>query len=449
MIKIINKYMFTRKKVNAARRIAFGFMILILAGAILLMLPISSKSGETTPFFVALFTSTSATCVTGLVVVETGAYYSYFGQAVILALIQVGGLGFMLILTMAFLASKRHIGLRSRMVIAQSIGLNTMSGVVRIAKHTLLATAVIEGIGALLLAFRFVPQFGVKGIWYAVFHSISAFCNAGFDVFGDGTSLMPYRNDPLVLCTIAALILIGGLGFFVWENIITKRKTLSLYSKIVLGMTIFLVAGGTVIFFLLEGSNPDTIGNSDFFTKLLGSFFQAVTTRTAGFDAIGQNAITEPSKFFSVILMMIGGASGSTAGGVKTVTIAVIIMTLVCVLRGRNQVVILKRTIPGTTIIHAMTLLGLWLVITSVSAIVISCNEGIPLIDCMYEVASAYDTVGLSCGVMGDSNRLTQTIMIVLMYFGRVGIMTIGVTFMHSQADKGIVNYPQGSILIG
>lgn len=447
---LLNKLSFLQKRINPARRIALGFAIVIVAGALLLMLPISSQSREVTPFFTTLFTSTSATCVTGLILVDTGAHYSYFGQAVILGLIQVGGLGFMMIITMVFLASNRHIGLRSRMVIAQSLGTDSLSGVVRIVKHTLILTGIIEGAGAFILACRFIPEFGIaKGIWYGVFHSVSAFCNAGFDVLGRGDSIVSYKYDPVVLITIALLIIVGGLGFMVWEDILQKRRRMSVYSRLVLITTGVLLVLGTGGFMLFEYSNPDTMGNDSLMSKLLSSFFQSATTRTAGFDSIGQADLTEASKFLSTVLMMVGGSSGSTAGGIKTATVIVLLSTFKSVLMGRKNVSVMRRNVTSPTIRHAITLLGLWLILISASSLTISWIEGLPLVDCFYETASAYDTVGLSCGVMLETGMVSNSIMILLMYFGRVGIMTIGVTFISSQTKENSVEYPSTPMYVG
>ena len=450
MKTIIDKLNLFQKRINPARRIALGFALVIIGGALLLMLPIASKTGEVTPFFTTLFTSTSATCVTGLILVDTGAHYSFFGQLIILGLIQVGGLGFMMIITMVFLASNRHIGLRSRMVIAQSLGTDSLSGVVRIVKHTLILTAIIEGAGAFILACRFIPEFGVvKGIWYGIFHSVSAFCNAGFDVLGRGDSIVSYKYDPVVLITIALLIIVGGLGFMVWEDILQKRLKMSVYSRLVLITTGALLVLGTGGFMLFEYSNPETMGEDSFMSKLLSAFFQSATTRTAGFDSIGQAQLTEPSKFLSTVLMMVGGSSGSTAGGIKTATVIVLLSTLKSVLTGRKNVSVMKRNITSPTIRHAITLLGMWLILISSSSVAISCMEGLPLVDCFYETASAYDTVGLSCGVMLETGYISNTIMILLMYFGRVGVMTLSVMFISSQTKENAIEYPSTPMYVG
>ncbi len=441
-----------KKRINPARRIAVGFALLILAGALLLMLPLSSKTGEITPFLTALFTSASATCVTGLSLVNVGAYFSVFGQVIILILIQLGGLGFMTVLCFGFLLTNKYIGLSNRMLIAQSMGTGSLEGVVKLAKHVLMITGVIEMIGALLLSLRFVPRYGIiRGIWAGVFHSVSAFCNAGFDIIGDGQSVMSYRNDPFVLLVLAALIIIGGLGFIVWEDILRKKnwKKLAMYSKIVLLATLFFLAAGTAVYFALEYANPATIAGSDTAQKLVASFFQSVTTRTAGFDAVGQNNMTDVSKVWGIILMMVGGASGSTAGGVKVGTILLVFMTLHAVLRARGDVVIFGRRIGHTTILHAMALLVLWLALVVAGTVVISIADNQPLLDCMYETASAYSTVGLTVGISETASVLTKILLILYMFFGRVGIMTISLIFMSRSNKSNDIKYPDGEFFVG
>lgn len=442
----------TKRPINTARRIVVGFALLILSGAILLMLPISSVKGEATPFLTALFTSTSATCVTGLSLVNAGEYLSLFGQMVLLALIQTGGLGFMMILCFVFLLSKKRIGIRNRMMIAQSVGIDSLNGIVLLAKHALSITAVVEAAGAVILSARFIPRFGIlKGIWFGIFHSVSAFCNAGFDLIGDGKSMISYRNDPIMLITLAALIIIGGLGFIVWEEIIKKRsfKKLSVYSKITIIVSAALIVLGAIVFLLLEHVNAETIGSYTPLQKILASFFQSVTTRTAGFDAIGQSKLTEPAKLWSIILMMIGGASGSTAGGIKVGTAAIVLLSLWSVLRARPETVIFGRRITYPAIIHAMTLMTLWLLLTAAGAAAIAVSDRVSLINSLYEIASAYSTVGLSVGITETASDFTKILFIIYMFFGRVGIMTISVMFMTRSGRTDSIRYPDGDFFIG
>lgn len=443
-------FTFQTRRINTARRIALGFALLILAGAILLMLPVSSSAGAVTPFLTSLFTSTSATCVTGLSLVSVGEHFSLFGQVVLLCLIQTGGLGFMMILCCVFLVSKKRIGIRNRMLIAQSVGLNSIEGIVLLAKHVLSITFIVEAVGAAVLAVRFIPRFGVfKGIWFGVFHSVSAFCNAGFDLVGD--SMLSYKTDPVMLITLAVLIVVGGLGFIVWEELIRKRGfgKMSVYSKITITASAALIVIGTIIFFVFEHANPETIGNYTLTQKILASFFQSVTTRTAGFDAIGQNNLTEQSKLWSMILMMIGGASGSTAGGIKVGTAVIVICSLWSVLRARSEVVILGRRITYPTIIHAMTIMTLWLLLTAAGAAAIAASDGVSIINSLYETASAYSTVGLSVGITETASAFTKILFIVYMFFGRVGIMTISVMFMARSGRSEVIRYPDGDFFIG
>ncbi len=429
---------------------ALGFAVLIIAGALLFMLPVSSKARVWTPFLTALFTSTSATCVTGLTLINAGEYLSLFGQAVLLILIQLGGLGFMTILSLAFFASNKQIGLRNRIMMAQSVGSESLDGVVKLVKHVLCITGIVELAGAAALSVRFVPQYGVlKGIWFGIFHSVSAFCNAGFDL--TGSSMLTYKHDSLVLITLAALIIIGGLGFLVWEDILTKKslKRLSMYSKVVLVTTAVCLALGTAVYFVLEYNNPETIGSDSAGCKLLSAFFQSVTTRTAGFDAISQNNLTDLSKVWGIILMMIGGASGSTAGGVKVGTAALVALTLYSVLRSRRDVVILGRRVEHRVILHAMSLMVMWLILTVAGAMLVAFADNRTILGAMYETASAYSTVGLTVGISETASLFTQILYIIYMFFGRVGIMTISVMFMTRSGKSNEIRYPEGNFIIG
>lgn len=447
ILKILNG----RKYINTSRRIAVGFALLIFIGALLLMLPISSKERVVTPFLTAIFTTTSATCVTGLIMVDTGAYYSLFGQVVIIALIQIGGLGFMTILTMAFLASRRNIGMRNRMMMAQTLGLDSMSGVVKITKHVLVAVGVFELIGALLLATRFVPDYGLKGIWYGVFHSISAFCNAGFDILGKGDSICSYNRDPVIIITISFLIIIGGIGFIVWEDFYRKRslKKLSVYTKLVLIITLVLIVAGTIGFYIFESNNPITLKDQPTWVKIMSSYFQSVTCRTAGYDSIGQVNLTEQSKVLSTILMMIGGASGSTAGGVKVGSIGVIILTLVSAIKSEKDVTVMGRTIGRKNVSYAHALMIMCLCLVIGAGVCMSAVDSHHVIDEIYEFASAYGTVGLSVGVTTDSSLLTKCLLILYMFFGRVGIMTISVALMTNNSKGAEIEYPEVNVMIG
>ena len=320
------------RTMRPGRLIVLVFLFIILLGAGLLCLPAASRSGEPTPFLTSLFTATSATCVTGLIRVDTGTHWAMFGQVVILLLIQIGGLGFMTIACLFFFALRRKIGLRERMVLAQALGSDSYSGIVSLVRNILRGTAAVEGAGALILFFRFLPEFGFgKALWYGVFHSISAFCNAGFDVLADtdvGGSLCRYATDPVVNFTIMALIIIGGLGFAVWGDIRHNRRfsRMSVYTRLVILITTVLIFGGAGIFAALEWNNPGTLGGLTPSQKLMAALFQSVTLRTAGFATFDQNALSDVSKAVADFLMLVGGSSGSTAGGVKTVTVGVIML---------------------------------------------------------------------------------------------------------------------------
>ena len=358
----------------------------------------------------------------------------------------------MTILCIVFIVSNRQIGLRNRMLIAQTMGTESLEGIVKLAKHVLYITGIIELLGAIVLSIRFVPKYGFfKGMWFSIFHSVSAFCNAGFDIIGDGKSMLSYRHDPLVLCTLAILVAIGGLGFIVWEDIIAKKswKRLNVYSKVIILAQIFFIVVGTFVYFILEYGNINTIGAESVGQKILASFFQSVTTRTAGFDALIQNNLTDLSKAWGTVLMMIGGASGSTAGGVKLGTAVLVIMTLISVLRGKSDVVIHGRRIAHTTILQAMALLVLWLVLVVGGSVLISYIDNQDLINSIYEAASAYSTVGLSVGVSGSASTFTKILLIVYMFFGRVGIMTISVVFMTRIRKTNDIRYPECSFIVG
>lgn len=455
---LVTKIFIQKKRMNASRRIAAGFVVIILAGALLLMLPISSKHREVTPFLTSLFTATSATCVTGLVLVDTAVHWSLFGQVVLLCLIQIGGLGFISILSIVFLMSNRHIGLRDRMLMAQSLNLDSMSGIVRMMKKIIIIAFSIEAAGAVILSICFVPIVGpVRGIWYGVFHAVSAFCNAGFDLMGTFvpmSSMELVNKNPIILLTISSLIVIGGLGFFVWEEIRSQHcwRKFRLYTKMVLFITPVLIISGWFLFYFFEKNNLHTMGVMSTSDKVLNSLFQSVTTRTAGFASINQAALTDQSKLIATILMMIGGSSGSTAGGIKTVTIGLVIVSAWYILQAKKKVVIRGRHIGHSQIMYAAALAFMALLLVLTGAFAISVLEHVSIIDAMYEVASAYGTVGLSVGVTSPDNSIfTHLILIIYMFFGRVGIMTITVSMLTRSRNMkdDLLNYPSEKLLIG
>lgn len=446
-----------KKGFNPTRMVAASFAVIILVGTALLMLPAASRDGKCAGLLTALFTATSATCVTGLVLVDTWVQWSLLGQVVILVMIQLGGLGFMTVFTLLSLAVKRKIGLSERLLMVSTFNLNNLDGVVRVVKLALKGTFLCEGVGAVVLTLCFLPRFGLLGgLWRGVFHSVSAFCNAGFDLmggrYGAFSSISGFSDHPLVLLTLSALVIVGGLGFFVWMDWWEKRnwRDLSLYSKLVLGITGGLLAFGFLYVLFAEWSNPATLGPMRWWNKLTNALFQSVTLRTAGFDALGQGGLTESTKAVSLILMLIGGSSGSTAGGIKTVTVGVLLLALRSGLAGREQVTLRGRTIPYRQVLNAMTL-TLTVACTFVAAsLLITTVEGLPYLDVAFEVASAMGTVGLTVGITPELSILSKALLIGLMYLGRVGILSFSIAFLTQSGRKPKVTYPEIShIMIG
>ena len=445
-----------RPAMHAAMVVALGFLIIILTGAVLLTLPISARSGEPTDFLDALFTATSATCVTGLVTVGTATHWSGFGQAVILLLIQIGGLGFMSLASIASFLTRRTITLRERMVMSAGLNLTENAGIVRLTRRVLLGTLAFEGAGAVLLATRFVPRVGLwQGIKMGVFHSVSAFCNAGFDLIGTPdnpfASLTGYADDVLVNLTIMALIVIGGLGFFAWGDIWDKRRfrRLRLHTKLVLITTALLLCAGFVLTLLFEWGNPQTLGEMPVQDKLLAAAFQSVTLRTAGFNTIDQAALTGPSQAVACLLMMIGGSPGSTAGGIKTVTAAVLVLSAISALRGRTTVSAFGRTIISRSIMNAVAMMIVGGTLSLTGACVISYVESASFGECLFEAVSAFATVGLSMGLTPTLSAVSRLILILLMYLGRVGVLTLGVAVLMRHREPPKMQYPDGDVMVG
>ena len=443
------------KTLSAAKVIAIVFAVIIVLGACLLMLPAASRDGVSCGFRPALFTATSATCVTGLVLYDTWSQWSGFGQVVILCLIQIGGLGFMSAATLLVFVLRRRIGLKQRLVMAQALSLNEIDGVVRLQRMVLIGSFSIEGIGALILTLRFWPEYGLrKALRWGIFHSVSAFCNAGFDIFGSiepGSSLMAFQSDPVVLLTLAALVVIGGLGFLVWEELARKKRfrKLSVYARLVLVTTLALLVTGWVLTCLLEWNNPETLGNMSLGDKLLNGLFQSVTLRTAGFAAIDQGCLTEGGKAMAVVFMLIGGSSGSTAGGLKTVTFMVLVLFLTSRARGRSRVCVFQRTIPQGQVLDAMTIAFTMVSLAVLGGIFISASSPIAFTDALYEVVSALGTVGLTAGATGSLSVASQILIIVYMYFGRVGVLTISMGFLVGDKAEERFRYAETSLLIG
>ena len=443
------------KSLSATKIIALTFALIILVGALLLTLPAASRDGTSCGFRPALFTATSATCVTGLVLYDTWSQWSGFGQVGIISLIEIGGLGFMSAATMFVFFLRKKIGLKQRLVMAQALSLNDMEGVVRLQKTVLVGSFSIEGIGALILLLRFWPEYGFwKALRWGLFHAISAFCNAGFDIFGSitpGASLMEFSSDPVVLQTLGALGVGGGLGFLVWEEVAAKRKwkQFSVYTRLVLLTSAALLVTGWVLTCILEWNNPGTLGNMSVGDKLLNGLFQSVTLRTAGFAAIDQAKLTEGGKAMSMVLMLIGGSSGSTAGGLKTVTFIVLMLFMGARARGKNAVCVFKRTIPEKQVLDAMTIAFIMMVLAMFGGIFISATSPVGFTDALYEAVSALATVGLTAGATGSLSIPAQILMMIYMYFVRVVVLTISLGFLTGNRAEERFRYAETNLLIG
>lgn len=440
-------------KLRTTQIIAVGFLGIICIGTMLLMLPISSRSGEFTDFLTALFTATSATCVTGLVVVDTYCYWSLFGRCVILALIQIGGLGFMTIGVFVAIFMKKNIGLKERGILQESMNTLQIGGVVKLVKKITIVTFVLEGIGAVLLAIRFIPEMGwLKGIGNGVFHSISAFCNAGFDLMGEKeaySSLVSYSDDLLVNITIMSLIIIGGIGFVVWDDLQKKKwhvREYLLHTKIVLVFTVALLVGGAVLIYLFEREH--LMADMGVKETILTSLFASVTARTAGFNTIDVAAMSNGSKLVTTALMFIGGSPGSTAGGVKTTTFAVMVIFVWANLRNSHGSNIFKRRLEEEEIRKASIVVTINLLLAVVAWIAICGLQEFAMEDVMLEVFSAIGTVGMSTGLTRELNIASKVIIILLMYCGRIGSMTFALSFTERK-KVAPVQLPAEKIIIG
>ena len=438
-----------KHRLSSFQIIISGFVGVILLGALLLMLPVSTTEGCITPFNETLFTATSAVCVTGLVVQDTGSYWSGFGQAVILALIQIGGLGVVTVAASFALLSGRKISLMQRSTMQDAISAPKVGGVVRLTQFILRGTFLIELLGAAAMLPVFCRDYGWRGIWMAVFHSISAFCNAGFDILGTENNLYPsltgYTGSPIINITIMLLIVIGGIGFLTWDDICEHKWHFHRYrvqSKVILAITGFLIVVPAAFFFFEDFSALPTG------TQLLVSFFQSVTTRTAGFNTVALSAMSSASKGIMILLMLIGGAPGSTAGGMKTTTLGVLLANAVATFRQRDNAQFFKRRIDSNTVKTASTILTMYLTLFFGGGIFISVYEHLPLSDCLYETSSAVGTVGLTLGITPQLHIPSQIILIILMYLGRVGGLTLIYATL-SGKKAGNAKLPQEKITVG
>ena len=439
-------------KISNLQIIALGYFLMIMLGTALLTLPIATQSGESASFSDALFTSTSASCVTGLVVRDTATYWSSFGQTVIILLIQVGGLGFMTIATLFFLLLRKRLGLREREVFIDSINHDSLGGLRTFVKKIVFGTLIFEGIGAILLMIRFIPEFGVsKGIYYGIFHSISAFCNAGFDLMGvkePYSSLVSYSDDILVNVVIVLLITVGGIGFIVWDDIFTHKlrfKRYRLQTKIVLLISAILVFIPSLLFFIFEEEN---LGGLSFREKVLSVIFDAVTPRTAGFNTSDIASLTTPSKFLTIILMFIGGSPGSTAGGIKTTTFVILIFTAFNIIRHEENISVFGRALNVDLLKKAVCVFIINLSLAFLGVFVISASQNIDIIDVMIESFSAIGTVGMSSGITRDLGILSRYVLVFLMFCGRVGSMSFAIALLEKKSPPP-VTYPEENIMIG
>ena len=440
--------------ISTTHLILLSFLVTVLLGAVLLMLPISSADGQTTPFVDALFTATTATCVTGLVVVPTATAWSLFGHIVILILIQLGGLGVITVLAGIALTLNRKMGIGRSILLQDAFNLDTLFGLGAFVKKVIIGTFIVEGIGALAYMTVFVPRFGAKGIWISVFNSISAFCNAGIDIIGEN-SLMDYATNPIINIVTSLLIILGGLGYIVWWDLLRifrekkKLKHLTLHSKIVLSATAILICGGGLLIFLFERNNPLTIGNMSLFDQIQVSLFQSVTTRTAGFASVPQENLTNPSSLLSLLLMFIGGSPVGTAGGIKTVTFVVLFAAAWVVVKQKNEVNMFGRSITRQAISKAVGVCCMSFGIMFLSTLLLSVVTDASMLDLLFETVSATATVGLSRNLTSSLNTWGKLIITATMYLGRVGPISLMIAFNLRKKRPSIITNPVEQISVG
>lgn len=443
-----------RKRMTHVQTIALGFFLVILTGTLLLMLPVSARDGRMTSFLDSFFTAVSATCVTGLVVVDTFSHWSWTGQAIILLLVQIGGMGFMTIGVVFFTFFRKKISLNERGILQESMNVAKIGGIVRLARRTAAGVIFVEAAGAVLLSIRFIPQFGLgRGIWYSVFHSISAFCNAGLDLMGykaKYTSFTGYSGDLLVNVTLMLLIIIGGIGFVVWDDVVKNKwhvKKYMLHTKMAVSFTLLLLVIGSVLFYLMEKDH--LMQGMPLSEKILSSVFCSVTPRTAGFNTINTADLSNGSKLLTAVLMFIGGSPGSTAGGIKTVTLLVLICYVWSNIRSLGQCKIYKRRIGDDAIKNACNVLCISLFL-AVSALVAICalQPQLAMSDVIFEVFSAIGTSGMSTGVTRQLGPAARIVIIILMYCGRLGSMSFAMAFASSKKNVS-VKYPVERVMIG
>ncbi len=437
-----------------AQIFAAGFAMVIIVGAILLDTPWASISGERVGLINALFTSTSAVCVTGLVVVDTGTYYNVFGHTVIMLLIQIGGLGFMTMGTMIAFIIGRKISLRDRLLVQKALGQNTLAGVIRLVRRIIIGTFLLEIIGAIFLSFTFVPVYGLwKGIYFSVFHSVSAFCNAGFDLIGNGVSLIPFQNSPIINFTICSLIILGGLGFTVIFDLLENRnlRKISLNSKVVLSTTGILLVTGFVSIYLFEMNNPATIGSMTVGGKLMTAMFHSVTPRTAGFNTLNVPDLTMASIFITMILMFIGGSPSSTAGGIKTTSLATMAISVRAIIRGKEDSNAFGRKIPVDAVRNATAVISVSMALVVLVTLGLTITEPEhSLMEILFETISAFATVGLSLGITPDLSDFGKILISLTMFAGRIGPITMVLALTGiKESNRTLFHYPEDKITIG
>lgn len=452
-----------KTRLTAAQILPLSFLAMIAVGALLLWLPFSTAPGERTGPLTALFTATTSVCVTGLVVVETAAHWSLFGKIVILVLIQLGGIGIISVSSAAIFALRRRMSLNDRVLLMQSFNLSRLSGINDFLRKVMRGVFSIEFVGAVLYSIAFIPRYGaIRGVWYAVFTSISAFCNAGIDILGSD-SLMSFSSDPLVLITTILLIVTGGLGYAVWFDIAEKLKLafgnkrglgfaihrLNEHSKLVLALSLILIFGGAALELVFEFTNPSTLGGMSFGDKLLNAIFQSVTYRTAGFAAISQKALTEPSVLLGCVLMFIGGSPVGTAGGVKTVTLYIVLKNTVSYIRNRHDTVIFNRKVPARLIREATAIALVSLMVALVFTSLLMLTNGTTLNDSAFEVISAVCTVGLTRDLTPSLNVFGRLLIIVSMYLGRIGPISLALFFRTRSEAKNVVRDADGKFIVG
>ena len=434
------------RRFSSFRIIVFGFALLILVGALLLMTPLASASGQWTDFLSALFTSTSAVCVTGLVVLDTGTYWSVFGQVILLTLIQIGGLGIVTISLAISIVAGKKIGLMQRSVMSDSVSSPQVGGIVKLTKFILHGVFGIEGLGAVIMAPTFIKDFGiVKGIWFAVFHSVSAFCNAGFDLMGNFSSLTRYAGNPVINITIMSLIVTGGLGFLTWADIIKNKwhfKKYRLQTKMILTVSFFLITIPALVFYFHDFTSETGM------TRVLVSLFQSVTTRTAGFNTADVSKMSDSGLFLMAVLMLIGGAPGSTAGGMKVTTFAVVIGNMIAIMRRKNATEFGNRRVADETIRSASTIFTMYLSLLTAGVLIITISDNLPLVPVLYEVASAAGTVGITMGITTGLSTVARCVIIFLMYLGRVGGLTL-IFAARAKLEVYQAKMPEERVMVG